>query len=136
MKQATDLGMQDSVEFVGEVSPNRIASLLRSCDVFAFPAVDEGYGLAAAEALMLGIPVVAARSGGVVDTVPERGAGRLVEPDNPDALAQALAAVLTDSDARSQAREVGKSLREKLSADRVAQEYESLYREITGGEVM
>ena len=85
---------------------------------------------------MLGIPVVAARSGGVVDTVPERGAGRLVEPDNPDALAQAVAAVLTDSDARSQAREVGKSLREKLSADRVAQEYESLYREITGGEVM
>ncbi len=136
LRQATDLGIQDSVEFVGEVSPNQIASLVRSCDVFAFPAVDEGYGLAAAEALMLGIPVVAARSGGVIDTVPERGAGRLVEPDNPNALARAVEAVLTDSDARSKAREVGKSLREKLSADRVAQEYESLYREIAAGEVV
>src|SRR5947209_12112898 len=51
-RRAAELGVADSVRFLGEVPPARIPDVLGDADVFAFPAIGEGLGLAAAEALM------------------------------------------------------------------------------------
>lgn len=123
-RRAAELGVADIVRFAGEIEPQRVPDLLRDADVFAFPAVREGFGLAAAEALMLGIPVVAAvDGGGVSDIIPSAGGGRLVAAD-PDSFAQAIADLLDDPGARERAAQAGAMLRERLAPDAVARAME------------
>jgi len=120
------------VRFTGAVEPDRIPQILGDADVFGFPAMGEGLGLAAAEALMLGIPVVAALDGGgVTDIVPERGAGRLARPDAA-AFAAAIRDVLADPSARAAAAEAGAALQRRFDPDAVARTFEAVYRQALG----
>ena len=97
-----------------------------------FPAQGEGFGLAAAEALMAGVPVVACwDGGGLLDVVPETGAGRLTLP-SAEALSDATLDLLQDPDRMALARLVGESWRARLSPDHVAELCEGWYREALG----
>src|SRR5207248_2631212 len=58
-RQVAALGISGQVRFLGEVPPERVPAAVGDADVFVFPAVGEGLGLVAAEALLLGVPVVA-----------------------------------------------------------------------------
>jgi glycosyltransferase involved in cell wall biosynthesis len=120
-------GLTDRVHFTGSVDPEHVPDVLGNADVFAFPAVGEGLGLAAAEALLLGIPVVAALDGGgVVDLVPPDGAGRLVAP-NAAAFAAGIRALLDDPRSRSAAAMAGAALRTRFDPDTVARVFEGIY---------
>lgn len=81
------------VEFVGSVQDP--TEELLNADIFVLPSRFEGYGMAFAEALAFGLPVVGARAGAVPDLVPA-DAGILVSPDQPEELAAALTRLLTD----------------------------------------
>lgn len=129
-RRAAELGIAAHTRFVGEVPPARIPDVLGDADVFAFPAVGEGLGLAAAEALMLGIPVVAARDGGgVTDIVPASGPGRLVGPGDSWAIAQAIDELARDVNSRRLAAQLGAELRRRLDPSAVAQRFEEVYRQ-------
>jgi glycosyltransferase involved in cell wall biosynthesis len=89
-----------SIVVRGAVDDLALAAAYRDATFFALPSTYEGYGMAYAEALRHGLPVVACD----VATLPElvgREAGILVPPDDPDALARALGALLADSDLRA-----------------------------------
>ncbi len=132
-EHAQRLGLAASVRFLGEVEPAALAESIGNADVFAFPARGEGLGLAAAEALLLGVPVVATRGGGgVTDIVPEQGAGRVVAEGSPSEMARAIAELLDDPDARSRAVEAGRRLRARLDPDGVAARFEALYARAAG----
>jgi glycosyltransferase involved in cell wall biosynthesis len=60
IRLATQLGVADRVHILGAVSPQEVADLYAACDLFVFPSVWETFGLAAAEAAMSGIAMVAA----------------------------------------------------------------------------
>jgi len=127
------LGVARLVTFAGAVSPDRVPEFLARADLMLFPAQGEGFGLAAAEALMAGVPVVACwDGGGVLDVVPERGAGRLTLPA-AEALADAALDVLNDPERLAQGRIEGESCRRRLSPDHVAEVCEGWYREALGG---
>jgi glycosyltransferase involved in cell wall biosynthesis len=83
------LGLGARIERAGAVSPSRLAQLYASADIFVLPSRFEGYGMAFAEALAYGLPVVGTTAGAVPETVPA-DAGVLVPPDDPQALAEAL----------------------------------------------
>jgi glycosyltransferase involved in cell wall biosynthesis len=127
---AQALGIADRVRFLGMRSPDEVASLLAEADVMVFPARGEGFGLAAAEALMAGVPVVACSDGGgVLDIVPPDGAGRIAEPTGAG-IAAALAALLDQPHAaREAARELGRAWRVRLSPESVAEQYARWYHE-------
>lgn len=126
-------GVTHLVTFAGAVSPDRIPEFLARADLMLFPAQGEGFGLAAAEALMAGVPVVACwDGGGVLDIVPERGAGRLTLPA-AEALADAALDVLSDPDRLAKGRSEGEAWRRRLSPDHVAEVCEGWYREALGG---
>jgi glycosyltransferase involved in cell wall biosynthesis len=132
-ERAAQLGVADTTRFLGEVEPSRLSGAIGNADVFAFAAESEGLGLAAAEALMLGIPVVATEGGGgVKDVVPTRGAGRVVPEGNPAAMADAVAELIDDPDANRLAAEAGERLRTLFEPDSVAQRFEALYEKLRG----
>jgi glycosyltransferase involved in cell wall biosynthesis len=128
-RRAAELGIADLVRFLGEVPPARISDAVGDADVFAFPAIGEGLGLAAAEALMLGVPVVATRDGGgITDIVPGNGAGRFVPPDARE-LARAIRELAGQPESRRLAAEAGAALRRRFDPAAVAERFEDVYRQ-------
>jgi glycosyltransferase involved in cell wall biosynthesis len=93
-KQIAQLALGDRIVLAGETA--RLAAYYADADAFVLPSRYEGYGMAFAEAIAYGLPVIGARAGAVSNTVPE-DAGILVEPDDPRALAVALRSLLTDA---------------------------------------
>ncbi len=88
-------GLGDRVAVLGAVPPERIVELYLASDVFVLASRFEGYGMALAEAIAHGLPVVSTMAGAIPDTVPA-GTGLLVPPDDAAALAQALRRLISD----------------------------------------
>lgn len=130
---ANQLGLGALVRFAGAVPPEQVPGLLARADLMLFPALGEGFGLAAAEALMAGVPVVGCwDGGGVLDVVPQSGAGRLTLPA-AEAIADATLDILDDPRRFELGRAEGESWRRRLSPEHVATVCESWYREAVGG---
>ncbi len=85
----------DRVQVLGAVSDGRIAALYGEADVFVLASRFEGYGMAYAEALAHGLPVIGTTGGATPETVPA-DAGVLVAPDDVTALAVALRRLISN----------------------------------------
>lgn len=94
-----DLGAR--VTLAGELPANALATAYEQADVFVLPSYHEGYGMAYAEALAHGLPVIATNAGAIPDTVPA-DAALLVAPGDVAALRNALQRILTDAALRAQ----------------------------------
>ncbi|TFG51418.1 MAG: glycosyltransferase family 4 protein [Gemmatimonadales bacterium] len=130
--RVTSLGLEGRVRFLGAQPPERVAAELAGADVALFPAAGEGFGLSAAEALMMGVPVVACHDGGgVLSVVPASGAGRRADP-SAQSLARAASELLGDPGAREAAWRDGQRWREQLSPEHAAEACEGWYREALG----
>jgi glycosyltransferase involved in cell wall biosynthesis len=89
-QRVSNLGIQGHVHFVGYVSHLSLVDWYRATDIVCLPSVFEGFGLAAAEAMACGTPVVVARSAGTEAVVDIFESGILVSPRNPSVLSDAL----------------------------------------------
>jgi glycosyltransferase involved in cell wall biosynthesis len=86
----------DRVQVLGAVSDGRINTLYGESDVFVLASRFEGYGMAYAEALAHGLPVIGTTGGATPETVPP-DAGILVAPDDVAALAGALRRLISSN---------------------------------------
>jgi hypothetical protein len=89
----------DRIAVLGAVSPQHLAALYAEADAFVLASHFEGYGMAYAEAVAHGLPVIGTNAGAIPDTVPP-DAGLLVDPGDITALARALRRVIGDADLR------------------------------------
>ncbi len=118
------------VRFTGDVAD--VTPYLRAADAFAQPSSSEGLSNALLEAMAAGLAIVATSVGAAGEMIEDGRSGRLVEPGDPIALADALASVLADSALRQQ---FGLRARERATSDYslpvVAERLLHLYRELT-----
>jgi glycosyltransferase involved in cell wall biosynthesis len=88
------------VRMVGAVGDDELAALYGDADVFVLASRFEGYGMAYAEAIAHGLPVIGTKTGAIPETVPD-GAGILVPPDDVAALGAALRVMIADAGLRA-----------------------------------
>ncbi|MEB3187795.1 MAG: glycosyltransferase [bacterium] len=98
---ATELGIADRVDWPGFVEPAGLVELYRTFDMFVAPSRIESYCVAAIEAQAVGVPVVATRVGGLPGVVVDGTTGRIVPPEDPAAMAAAIAELLDDAPLRA-----------------------------------
>jgi glycosyltransferase involved in cell wall biosynthesis len=92
---------QRTVFTEGRVDHERVGEYYESADIFVFPSIFEAFPIPPIEAMAAGLPVVAARAGGAVESVVDGETGLLVERDDAGQLAAALAELLQDPGRRS-----------------------------------
>lgn len=123
------LGIDDQVHLMGFRSPIEVA--MAGTDVLVAPGVGDGLGRSLVEAMLVGTPVVAARSGGHVEVIELERTGLLVEPDDVSAFAAAVRRVLNHPELAERLAVAGRiAANERFSARRhvvaVVEEYETL----------
>jgi glycosyltransferase involved in cell wall biosynthesis len=114
------LGLQDRVTFLGTIPWRQLVERYRRAAVFCLPSRQEGFGIVFLEAMVCGTPIVAGRAASVPETVTDGECGLLVDPDDPEALARALTALLCDPHLRREMGEAGRRRAKQFAADRVA----------------
>jgi glycosyltransferase involved in cell wall biosynthesis len=92
-------GLADRIEVTGTVSSARLEALYAAADLFVLASRFEGYGMAFAEALAHGLPVIGTTGGATPSTVPA-SAGRLVAPGDVATLTEALRELIDDPERR------------------------------------
>jgi glycosyltransferase involved in cell wall biosynthesis len=92
-------GLEERVILTGELDEAALEQAYQQADVFVLASLFEGYGMAFAEALARGLPIVGSGGGAVRQTVPA-SAGLLAEPGSSQALSGALGMMLSDPERR------------------------------------
>ncbi len=105
---------QDRIRLLGEVTAEALPALYAACDLLVWPAVHEAYGMALLEAQAAGLPVVAGQGAGVAQLVVDGQTGRLTEPGDAAAFAQAVAGLLAAPETR---RAMAAAARARVAAE-------------------
>jgi glycosyltransferase involved in cell wall biosynthesis len=111
--QLTELALESRVQLIDEVAALQLAAYYHRADLFVLPSYYEGYGMALAEAIARGLPLVSTTAGAIPDTAPE-DAAVLVPPGDSAALAAALRGVLSDAEWREALAAGARAARRRL----------------------
>jgi glycosyltransferase involved in cell wall biosynthesis len=104
--------LEDRVTLAGDLDADALARLYDRADVFVLPTLYEGYGMAVAEAVARGLPVVSTATGAIEQLVLDGGV--VVPPGDLAAFTSALSAVVTDARVRAQLAEGARRARNRL----------------------
>lgn len=106
-------------------------TLFAAADIFVLPSMNEGMGRVIAEAGAAGLPVVAARTGGIPDIVRDGETGLLVPPGDAQAMADAIEELAENPSRRADwGRAARAHIRAGFSAEAMVQRIESVYEEL------
>lgn len=111
--QVAAAGLEDRITFAGSLDAAALDAAYARADVFVLPTRHEGFGMAVAEAVARGLPVISTPTGGIPDMV-DAGSGVLVPIDDVEALRAALTTVLGDDRARERLAQGARARRAEL----------------------
>jgi glycosyltransferase involved in cell wall biosynthesis len=131
-RQCQERGVAGRVHFLG---PRRdVPDLLRACDVFVFPSLVEGLGLALIEAMAAGCVCVAADAGAIAEVLRDGVDGLLVPAGDDAALARAVVRALDDGDARARlAGAAAESAQRRFAPGLAVQRLQAVYDAVLAG---
>lgn len=128
---ARHLKIDEGVYFIPAVSDT--AEPLSVMDVFAMPSLQEGLGLSIMEAMLMGVTVIASSVGGITSLIKNNETGILVDPANPQVLAQGILGLLKDKEKAARLSARARDLVVKdFSLQPMAEGTEAVYRKCAG----
>ena len=116
------------VRFFGFVSDQTLAALYRLADAFVFPSLYEGFGLPPLEAMASGTPVITSNVSSRPEVVGD--AALMIDPYEPEAIADAMRRVLTDAGLRGELRRKGLLRAREFSWERSIARVREIYAEV------
>jgi glycosyltransferase involved in cell wall biosynthesis len=119
---------RDRIQVTGYVSPTELAAWYARASVFAFPSLDEGFGIPVLEAMAAGVPVLTSNRSALPEVA--GGAALLVDPENGPEMAAALDRLLVDPDLRLELAARGRRRASDFSWERAAAATWAVYDEL------
>jgi glycosyltransferase involved in cell wall biosynthesis len=126
---ARRLGVAGRVHFLG--FRDDVAALMRAADLFVLPSRRDSCPLVLLEALASGLPVVTARTVGTAGLVEPESGFVLDRPDDTEALAEALRALVADAERRRAMGRAARAVAERHSWKKMAEQYLTLFENIS-----
>lgn len=128
-RYAQELGVQERVTFTGYLAEADKVRYYNLADLFVFPSLLEGFGMAVAEAMACGVPVVASNAASLPEVVGE--AGLLADPTDGEYFAAQLVRLLADEALRRRLGEEGRAhVRQHFSWQQAAQKTYTAYAQV------
>lgn len=128
---ARELGSGEQIEFTGMISPHRVFSELERATLVLMPSRWEGLPIVGIQAAMMGRPIVGSAIRGLEEAVVDGRTGLLVQPEDPQALAGAVAELLEDPERTIRFGAAARSRAlEQFASERMMRQYDELYRHI------
>jgi glycosyltransferase involved in cell wall biosynthesis len=119
------------IQVLGYISPTELAQWYARARVFAFPSLDEGFGMPVMEAMAAGVPVVAARRAALPEVCGD--AALLVDPEDVVAIATALEHLMADPIAVERLVDAGRKRTKEFRWQKAALETWKIYQLLLGG---
>ena len=116
------------IEVTGYVTDVALEALYRRARIFAFPSLDEGFGIPVIEAMARGLPVLTSNRSALPEAA--GGAALLVDPLDVDSIAQGLARLIADVTIREELRAKGLARAATMTWDRAVKHTWNVYREL------
>lgn len=121
------------VTFLGQVSEEKLNQLYQSCDLFVAPSLYESFGLIYLEAMNYGKPVIGCQAGGIPEVVDDGVTGKLVDPEAPAQLAEAIISLLKEPHLLYEMGSAGRQqLLERFTYVQMAKQFAAVYRQVIG----
>ncbi|HEY7209278.1 MAG TPA: glycosyltransferase family 4 protein [Bryobacteraceae bacterium] len=117
LQMHSDLRLGPAVQWLGDLTADALASEYNRSDIFCLPSVQEGFGIVFLEAMAAGKPIVAARAAAVPEVVRD---GLVVEPENQEALADAILRLARDAGLRASLAAAGERNVREFAAPQIA----------------
>jgi glycosyltransferase involved in cell wall biosynthesis len=114
----------------GRLSIKDIVLLYSHAETFVFPSLYEGFGMPVIEAMACGAPVITSNRASLPEVAGD--AAVLVDPDNAEAVGDALVTLLRDASLRESLREKGFARAKQFTWERAAKQTLDVYREVCG----
>jgi glycosyltransferase involved in cell wall biosynthesis len=128
---ATKSQLEDHIMFLGWLPQKDLSEIYNAADVFVLPSMTEGHSVALLEAMAVGLPVVASKIGGNLETIEDAINGFLFETGRADKLAERLATIFTDTKLRQRmSAKSAKAYREKFSTKNQINNHLKIYESI------
>lgn len=119
---------RDRIEVTGYVSTERLEDLYRRARIFAFPSLDEGFGIPVIEAMSRGVPVLTSNRSALPEAA--GGAALLVDPLDTESIGAGLARLATDPNFRDELRRLGLARSAEASWHRAVEATWRVYGEL------
>ncbi|MCB0452930.1 MAG: glycosyltransferase family 4 protein [Aequorivita sp.] len=107
-KKVNELGLSRTVHYAGKKYGAEKEQAFSEADIFAFPTLNETFGLVNLEAMQFSLPIVSTLEGGIPDVIEDGKTGFLVEKGNAEALAEKLEKLIIDAALRLEFGQLGR----------------------------
>ncbi|MBE5892073.1 MAG: glycosyltransferase family 4 protein [Lachnospiraceae bacterium] len=125
-----NLGISDSVEFMGKIPNLDVLKKMAATQFFIMPSVREGFGIVYLEAMACGCITIGTQGEGIEDVICSGENGFLVPPDNPEAIIRIVEKCFNGLSDVQKIVEQGKMISKELSWKKNALAYTKLYKEL------
>lgn len=119
---------RDRIQVTGYLTDSQVGEWYAKARIFAFPSLDEGFGIPVAEAMAAGIPVIVGNRSALPEVAGE--AGLAVDPKDDDALAEALVRLATSPDLQARLGQEGRERAAQFTWEKAVEQTQACYREL------